>query len=300
MAETDPRMPLGVTAVMLPELDLQQQISLCVELGVTHYTLRPRIIRPEQREQPYSNWGNHKFDLTPQRLRQEGAQLHQQLTEAGLVPFGTVPGAKVSDDDETLREHFEGAAAAGAGRVRLAPLPYPQDRPFDYADLLQRSVEGYQRAVELAKPLGITLVIETHAFSLATSPGLAWNIVRHFDPADVSVIFDLPNFAREGGVQPMLAVSVLGRWIDHVHIGGFRRTFGGYDEGGFRQPGGTMCPIPDSDLHLPQWIAALRQLGRSLPMVIEDYTPNMPGALRLRESARAVKRLLAVTPPGGA
>jgi len=292
MGETELALPLGVTGVMLPELDFDQQISLCVELGVTHYSLRPRVIPEAQRGQPYSNWGNHCFDLTPQRLLEEGGQIHQRLTEAGLLPFGTVPGANVNDDDETLRMHFEGAAAAGAGRVRVGPPAYPKDHVFDYSRLLDQTVEAYRRVVELAKPEGIKVVIETHANSLATSPGLAWNIVRHFDPAEVSVIFDVANFSREGEVQPMLAVSVLNRWIDHVHIGGAARHHGPYDDRGFRQPASMMSPITECDLNIPAWLDALRKLGRPVPLIVEDYTPNLPGALRLRQSVTALKRLL--------
>jgi len=38
--------PLGVTAVMLPELDFPEQLALLKKHGVTHYSLRPRNIPP--------------------------------------------------------------------------------------------------------------------------------------------------------------------------------------------------------------------------------------------------------------
>ena len=85
--------PLGVTAVMLPELDFADQIALCRECGVTHYSIRPRIIADDQQDQPYSSHGNHKFDLTPARLVEEGAAIRAQLASAGMTPFGTLPAA---------------------------------------------------------------------------------------------------------------------------------------------------------------------------------------------------------------
>ena len=40
-------------------------------------------------------------------------------------------------------------------------------------------------------------------------------------------------------------------------------------------------------------MAALRDAQLSPPLIIEDFTPNMPGAERLRQSAAAIKRFLA-------
>ena len=37
-------MELGVTGVMLPELDFDEQIALCRSLGITRYQYRPRVI----------------------------------------------------------------------------------------------------------------------------------------------------------------------------------------------------------------------------------------------------------------
>lgn len=285
-------LPLGVMAVMLPELDLDEQLSLCRSLGVTHYTLRPRVIPDAERGRPYSNWGNHKFDLTPQRLLDEAATIREQLDDAGIMAFGTAPSAKTADADEQLRVDLEGAAAVGAGRVRVNPSPYP-DRPFDYEAQVRREIDRYAELVEMARPLGIKLVIETHSRSLAASPALAWNICRHFDPADVGVIFDLANFSREGEIQPHLAVSVLGKYIDHCHVGASRRVSVGRDEDGFEGRQSQFCAMADGDLHLPTWLKALSQAKIRVPLVIEDYTADVPGAQRLTDSVQQLRLAMA-------
>lgn len=281
---------VGANAVMLPELTFEAQIELCRELGLTHYTFRPRVVPESKRNEAYSNWGRHAFDLTPQRLLAEGAALAGQLQQAGITPFGTVPNATVTDDDDSLRLHFDGAAAARAGRVRVQPPGYPQG-PFDYPALLARTIKAYEHVVPLARAAGVKMVIETHAGSLATSPGLAYAIVQHFDPADVGVIFDLPNFAREGGVNPHLAVAVLGRWIDHLHFGGCRWIADvPRDEHGFRKPQSVMCELADSELYVPTWLGALRAAGIDVPLIVEDYTPDVSGAQRLRTTVEQLRR----------
>jgi sugar phosphate isomerase/epimerase len=284
-------MPLGVTAVMLPELDFAEQIALCASLGVTHYSVRPRNIPPEQVGKPWGNWGNHKFDLTPARLIREGREMKKQLEDAGLTAFGTVPAVSVLEADDALKVHFEGAAIIGAGRVRIAPESYPKTR-FDYAALLDKQVENFKRVVAIAKGFGQKVVLETHCYSFVASPALAWNLCRHFDPADLGVIFDLANFNIEGNYQPVLGVSVLGPYIDHCHVGGARRVTQATDTQGFRQVGYSMCAVTEADLNIPAWIRTLHEGNLNVPLVIENFSENMPGAIRLADSAVALRRVL--------
>lgn len=285
-------LPLGVTAVMLPELDFDEQIALCQRLGVTHYSVRPRVMRPENVGKPYSNWGNHKFDLDPTRLLKEAPQIKKKLADAGLTPFGTVPQVICDADEDELKMQFEGCAAVGAGRMRVATLSYPE-KVFDYQAELDKNVAQYQRVVAVAKQFNVKVVIETHSRSLATSPALALNICKHFDPADLGVIFDFANFCIEGNLVPRLAVSVLNKYIDHVHVGGSFPVATGHDENGFRKYDRLQSAIDDTVLYLPDWLDALRdaELG-CVPLVIEDFSPTIPGALRLERSALAIQRLL--------
>jgi len=285
-------MDMGVTAVMLPELDFGEQIAQCQSLGIKYYQYRPRPIRPEQRKEPYSNWGNHKFDLTPERLVKEGAALTRRLRAAGLEPWGTLPVLSVDLPDDQVKRHVEGAAAAEAKCVRCQPFAYP-DQPFDYEELLQRSIDRYGEIIEkLAEPASIKLIIETHCGCLAASPALAWNLCRHFPASRLGVIFDLANFAREGEIRPSLAVSVLGPYIDCCHIGGGRRIVRDVDPLGAKVLSHQMCSMQESDLHVPTWLKALKAAGLEPPLIIEDFTPNMAGADRLRQSAEFLHRAL--------
>jgi len=286
-------MELGVTAVMLPELDFAEQIALCTRLGVKHYQYRPRIIPEDQRGKPYSNWGNHKFDLTPARLVKEGPALTRQLREAGLEPCGTVPSLTLASSDDDIQLGLEGAAAADAKAVRIAPYGYPQE-PFDYPALLTKCLDRYRHIIEtMAAPRRIKIIIETHCGSLATSPGLALNLCREFPPEQIGVIFDIANYSREGAVRPALAVSVLRDYIDCCHIGGGRMTAGPTDAFGSKEPLVQSCSLADGDLHLPSWLRAIRAAGISPPLLVEDYRPNMSGADRLTESATWLRKVLA-------
>ena len=286
-------MDMGVTAVMLPELDFDEQIALCRELGIRYYQYRPRVIPPDQRDKPWGNWGNHKFDLTPERLVKEGAALTRRLRDARLEPWGTVPVCSVDMADDAIQLHLDGAAAAEAKCVRCGPPSYPRE-PFDYEELLDRVVERYAHVLEtLVAPMGLKLILETHCGTMIASPGLAWNVVRNFPPDCIGVIFDIANFGREGEVNPVLAVSVLRDYMDCVHIGGNRRVIVDVDSLGCKRLNGQMCRMEEGDLHLPSWVKAIHDAGITPPLIIEDFTPNMTGADRLRQSAVALKKMLA-------
>jgi sugar phosphate isomerase/epimerase len=285
-------MRLGVTAVMLPELDFPAQLALCVRLGISCYQLRPRTIPDTERGKPPSPWGNHRFDLTPERLAKEGPAIGAALRAAGLEPWGTLPSASVDDPDDVLKLHAEGAALSGAGRVRIGPTGYPA-KPFDYGALLARVVDRYAAIVErITRPAGVKVLIETHCGGLATSPGLARNLCSGFAPRDLGVILDVSNFTREGAVEPVLAVSVLRDWIDCVHIGGSRRVDAGLDDDGCRTVAFRFCPLDESDASAPAWLEAIESGCISPPLIIEDFGEYADGPGRLERSAATLRRII--------
>jgi sugar phosphate isomerase/epimerase len=284
-------MRLGVTAVMLPELDFPAQLALCARLGISCYQIRPRNIPEAERGKPPSPWGNHRFDLTPERLVKEGPAIAAAIRGAGLEPWGTLPAACIDDSDDALRLHAEGAAVSGAGRVRIGPTPYPV-HPFDYAGFLARVVDRYAVVVErVTRPAGVKILIETHCGGAATSPGLARNLCAGFAPRDVGVILDIANFSREGEVAPLLAVSVLCGWIDCIHIGGSRRVDDGVDAAGCRKVRPEFSPLDESDLNAGAWVSALLEAAPDAPLIIEDFGEYADGPGRLERSAAVLKRI---------
>ncbi|MEM9789874.1 MAG: TIM barrel protein [Planctomycetota bacterium] len=289
-----PPLVLGVTAVMLPELDFDEQIALCVDCGVTAYVFRPRVIPDRARDQPYSNWGNHRFDLTPQRLADEGQQLAARLLDAGINPVGTVPAGANGDDEDAFRLDLAGAAAGRCRHMRIQ-LPAMPDGLFDWPDYLAKTRDRLARLIELATPYGVKLVIEMHAGSAAVDAVVARDHCDGFDPDRLGLIFDLPNLSREGIRHATLTLSAIRPYIDHAHVGGHTDGIGEptRDDDGFvvRQRG--MSRLEDSALHPPTWLQLLRDAAPHAEFVIEDYTPDKPAADRLRDTVDAERRALA-------
>jgi hypothetical protein len=93
-------------------------------------------------------------------------------------------------------------------------------------------------------------------------------------------------------VNPNLAVSVLRDYIDCIHIGGDKRVQGPPDRFGCVTWTYAACPMEQSQLNIPAWIAALRQAKVTAPLIIEDYEPGLAGAQRLTRSAQLLQRIL--------
>jgi sugar phosphate isomerase/epimerase len=174
--------------------------------------------------------------------------------------------------------------------VRCNPPSYPREI-FDFPAYLKQTLELYRRAVELARPYSIKLIIETHAGTAACSPGLAWNICREFDPRELGVILDIANFHREGEVAPSLTVSILRDHIDCIHIGGSRREKNARDEFGCALVTKEFCDLKDADSYVPAWISALKAANVQAPLLIEDYEPNVPSEVRIRRCAELLRQL---------
>ncbi|MEM1213255.1 MAG: TIM barrel protein [Planctomycetota bacterium] len=290
MSEVGPEsLRMGVTAVMLPELSFEEQVELCVELGVGFYVYRPRVVPEGQRGKGYSNWGDHRFDLTPERLVKEGAGFAARLRDAGMQPYCTVPGGTNERDAARFAVDCEGAAAGGCSRIRLQPMGYPQG-VFDYAAYLAEARGWLEEQVEIASGFGLKSAIEMHTGNSACSPGLAVRLVEGMDPERIGLIVDLPNFVREGSVKPGLGVSALGPYVDHAHVGGCRVTVGEVDELGFRKAATEFCGLEASDLDVRGWLDAALVAAPDAVWVIEDYTAGVSGAERLRATAGWVKR----------
>ncbi|MEM6550517.1 MAG: TIM barrel protein [Planctomycetota bacterium] len=290
MPESGPEsLRLGVTAVMLPELSFEEQVELCVELGVGFYVYRPRVVEEGQRGKGYSNWGEHRFDLTPERLVKEGAGLAERLRDAGIEPYCTVPRGTEERDVARFRLDCEGAAAGGCSRVRVMPMGYPAG-VFDYAAYLEEARGWLAEQVEIASGFGLKVTIEMHAGTSACSAGLALRLVEGMDPERIGLIVDLPNAVKEGSMRPGLGVSALGAYVDHAHVGGCRVTAGETDEVGFRRAGYEFCGLEASDLEVQGWLDAAAEAQPEAVCVVEDYTAGLSGADRLRATVGWVRR----------
>ncbi len=169
-----------------------------------------------------------------------------------------------------MRKLAEGAAILGNVPVRVgAPRGYDRSRP--YAQLYDEAVDAYGKALEVLKAAGQTAIIEIHGGTIMVSASLAHRIVSRFAPADIGVIYDANNMAKDGFETFRIGMELLGPYLKHCHAGGWRPVAGD------RKPDGTLpwkyegCDLSDSILDIPQFMADLQAVGYNGFVSIEDF-----------------------------
>lgn len=280
-------MKYSVFTTILPELDLDETIETLREHGYDGVEWRCRRI-PEGREnEPYSFWGNHKNDLTPERLRSEGSEIGRKCREAGLEPFSVASYVSCYEHDE-IRLVAEGAAAVGAGCFRVGPPRY--DGSIEYGTLLEQAIENYSEVVKIARSFGLAAAIETHMGNICCSASATSRIVSQFSPEEIKVVYDPGNMVKEGFEPYQMGLEILGPYLSHVHVKNYRWT------PGERRPDGSLewvsgnCPLLDGIVDWREVLRALRKIGFNGFLSMEDFS-DTPWRKKLQDNKAFLRKL---------
>ena len=262
-------MKFSVTSVVLPDLDVLETCRLLQRLGFEGVEWRVRYTPPDAKG--YSMWGAHKSDLSPDNIGRRAKEVRRITEDHGLAMPIVASNAR-ADELETIRKLAEGAALLGNVPVRVgAPRGYDRTRP--YAALYDEAIDAYGKALEVLKAAGQTAIIEIHGGTIMVSASLAHRIVSRFAPADIGVIYDANNMAKDGFETFRIGMELLGPYLKHCHAGGWRPV------PGERRSDGTLswkyegCDLSDSILDIPQFVADLRAVGYKGFVSIEDFRP---------------------------
>lgn len=281
-------MRFSVTTVILPTLDLEETVKLLSRLGFQGVEWRVRRIPPDKKEAPFSFWGNHKNDLTPERFLREAAQIRKLCDDHGLRIVSLAAQAR-ADQLEEVKLLADGAAAvAGNGTppplLRIGP-PRNYDGGTNYHILYREAVEAYGKALEITRPRRVKMVMETHNNTLCVSASLAHRLVSPFSPEDLGVIYDPQNAVVDGYETPQLALELLGPYLAHLHIGGARPVAGKTDEFGSVRWRWERCPLAEGLYDYRRLFELLKKIGYDGFCSLEDFRPGEPEAL-LTESVK--------------
>jgi len=287
----------SVTTVMLPEHDLHEAAALLSKLGFQGVEWRTRRIPPEHAGKPFSFWGNHKNDLTPERFKKEAKEIRKLCDDHGLRIVGLAPQAAVTQlDDVALLA--DGAAEAGAGNSRgesypvavrlLAPRWY--DGTIPYPTLFLEAVEAFGKALEITRARKVKVLVEIHNNTIVVSASLTHRLLVHFSPDDIGAIYDINNMTRDGYETPRIALELLGPYLAHVHLGATKPVAGAKDAAGTVQWKWEGCPLGEGLLHLPGIFSELSHAHYTGFVSLEDFRVA-PAEGKLMESLAYLKAI---------
>ncbi len=280
-------MKLCATTVMLPECDIAETCELLREFGFDGAEWRVRRNPPEA-DAPFSFWGRHKSDISPESFSARASELRSATKESGLEIAGVASSATADQLDE-IRVLAEGAAACGAPFIKVnAPRGY--DRSADYNVLFDEALRAYGKALDVTREHGVRVAFETHNRTIFVSASLAHRLVSKFSADDIGVIYDLNNMVRDGFETPRLAMELLGDYLLHVHLSGHRPLLGEKREDGSTGWGWEVCDVQDGLLDCRVIFEDLKSVGYEGWISLEDFR-KLPPEEKLPRNVEYLRKL---------
>ncbi|MBN2565612.1 MAG: sugar phosphate isomerase/epimerase [Candidatus Eisenbacteria bacterium] len=276
------------TSVMMPELSLEEQADLLHSLRYDGIEWRVRRVTDSQRGQGFSEWGEHKNDLTPENFLEQAPRMKQVAADRGLAIAGIASNAPATDLEQ-VKLLAVGAQACGAPFIRIG-CPTGYDGSQDYNGLYEEAVPGYEAALDVLEGTGVRAALEIHANTIHPSASLAYRIVSHWDPSRVCVIFDANNMVREGFETTEIALELLGPYVGHVHVGGHRPLARGADDAGTTIWEWEGCPLAEGLYDYPRLLRKLQAMDYRGFISVEDFR-RAPLEDKLRHGIDYLRRI---------
>ena len=139
------------------------------------------------------------------------------MRKSGLETIGLAPYFKFGETPEHLKPVFAAARTIGAVNIRSHSFDFNGEVPV--AELMRKQRRWLEESVvPTAEQFGVRLVIEQHHYNICCTPNACRQLVDGLPPERVGVIFDPGNSQFEGYTRPAYAISVLGRYLAHVHV----------------------------------------------------------------------------------
>jgi sugar phosphate isomerase/epimerase len=189
-------------------------------------------------------------------------------------------------DLATLDKVLAVAEASGAPQIRLQGSRFEPGGP-GYHELSAGFLGFLTEAADHADRIGVRLVVEIHQHTMFPSASLAQQLVSHFDPSRVGVIYDVGNMVFEGYEDHRIGTALLGPYLHHVHLKNavFRPVDG---EAAVRVHRPQWSPLDDGVVDVPGVLRHLDEIGYDGWVSLEDLSTERDPAETLRHNARVL------------
>jgi sugar phosphate isomerase/epimerase len=273
-------MRYSATSVMFPNLTMEEQAALLKKLGYEGVEWRVRRVSEQTRKQPFSEWGAHKNDLTPENFASNAARMKKVAADHGLAIAGIATNSDASDIEQ-VKLLAAGAQACGAPFIRVG-CPRRYDGSVPYPILYGEAVEAFGKTLDAVAGSNIKVALEIHGGTIHVSASLAHRIVSHWPSDRICVIYDPQNMVSDGYETTELALELLGSYLGHIHVGGHRPEAKGKDEVGTAQWEWPGVPMADGLYSYPRMLRKLKAMGYAGFVSIEDFR-GLPVEAKLKE-----------------
>jgi sugar phosphate isomerase/epimerase len=273
-------MRYSATSVVLPELTMEEQAALLQTLGYDGIEWRVRRVSEETRKRPFSEWGAHKNDLTPDNFASSAKRMKQVASDHGIAIAGIASNVDATDIEQ-VKLLMAGAQAYGAPFIRVG-CPRRYDGSVPYPVLYNEAVDAFGKLLNAIAGSKVKVGVEIHGGTIHTSAALTHRIISHWSPDRICAIYDPQNMVSDGYETTELALELLDKYVGHVHAGGHRPEAKGKDDTGTTQWEWPGVPMADGLYSYPRMLRKMKAMGYSHFISIEDFRA-LPVEAKLKE-----------------
>jgi sugar phosphate isomerase/epimerase len=281
-------MKIAVFSAATPEYPPETLAQKLAEWGFdgVEWRLQPP---PPPGAQVESFWKGNRASVDPATIVEQSPSLRALCRKHKLAM--PVLGAYFDATKLDLAERvLEAADMMGSKGVRIQPAKYDK-RKTRYTKALEKAVTSYEKLVKLSERYRARPLIEVHPNSLTFSAATALRFVQNFGTSDVGVIWDPGNTVIEGFEPPRVAIDMLGRYLQHVHVKNISLYVESGDPDGNLRWGWRNDTLPRGAVNWPETLKALKALGYRGWLSLEDFSEG-PAEQRLPAALAFLKEHL--------
>lgn len=235
-------------------------------------------------------WAGNLATLPLSTIERDAAGIGSLVRDSGLAISGVAGYAKAAEHDD-VDTVLRGTAAMGATQVRVAMPRTDSGEP--YPTVFERTRDDLERAIAVATPLGVKVLIELHHETITPSASAARRLLEGLHPAHVGVIHDLGNLVIEGFERHTAAFELLGDYLAHIHVKNARwMTDGNRSASGALVWRHEWAPLRDGQADVGQYLTDLRAFGYDGWVTLEDFSTDLPLDERTRDNLAFLRSLV--------
>lgn len=177
-------------------------------------------------------WCRENGHIDANNLEKSAEKVARLMADARMEVAGLAPYFKFNESRKEIAKIFKTAKILKTGRVRCHSYPFTGEVSF--SDLMDKQIKWLEKEVlPLTEEFDVQLNIEQHHNMICCTPSACLQMVEKFPPERIGIIYDPGNTLFEGFTRINYTFSVMGRYINHVHVKSARYV----TEGGAVPPG---------------------------------------------------------------
>jgi len=282
-------MKFSVFTVGTPDLTISQAVQRLKHHGYDAVEWRVSD-RPQEKPVPLPPremwyWRYNQCTLRLSEIAREAKMAKSLSDEAGLEISSLSTYLNPAHTEE-ITEVLQAAQAIGCPRIRVMGPGYKGET--DYNRLFGETQAHLTTVEKMAARFGVKVVLEMHHDTIIPSASAAYRLVSAFDSRWIGVIYDSGNMVHEGYERYTLGLTLLGKYLDHVHVKDARPVRQGEDPSWMVE----WCPLGEGMVDFPGLIAALKSAGYHGYLSSEDFSNQHSTEEKLAHNISYIKALI--------